>query len=399
MQQNLPTQGHTSRLTITRTAMAVALCMAAYSQSAVAGFKVGDTTEINIGGYVKLDAMLTDTPDGQIATGIGRDFYVPSLTPVGGTGESATWDMHARQSRFFISSDTMLENGKKVTGRFEFDMMATTGTGDQRVSNGYAPEIRHAFLSYDGWLFGQTWTTFMDTNALPDSLDFVGTTDGTVFVRQAQVRYTIGGWQFAVENPETTVTPNGGGTRVVTDDNSMPDLVVRYNHTAAWGGLTVSALSRQLSMQQGLVDDSVQGYGLSFSGKINVSKTDDIRFAVTYGDGLGRYLSLNTSNDAVLTKAGALEAISSIGYTLAYKHSWNDKLRSSFFYSAQQIDNPVDLTGLAQTESTSSYSANLIYQLASKVSVGVEVRHATRVLESDLDGDLNRIQFSAKYDF
>jgi hypothetical protein len=399
MQQNLPTQGHTSRFNITRTALAVAICMAAYSQSAVAGFKVGDTTEINIGGYVKLDAMLTDTSDGQIGTGIGREFYVPSLTPVGGKGESANWDMHARQSRFFISSDTLLENGKKVSGRFEFDMMTTTGTGDQRVSNGYAPEIRHAFITYDGWLFGQTWTTFMDTNALPDSLDFVGTTDGTVFVRQAQARYTMGGWQFAIENPETTVTPNAGGTRIVTDDNSMPDFVVRYNHSATWGGLTVSALSRQLSMQQGLVDDSVQGYGLSFSGKINISKTDDIRFAVTYGDGLGRYLSLNTGNDAVLTKAGALEAISSIGYTLAYKRSWNDKLRSSFFYSAQKIDNPVDLTGLAQTESTSSYSANLIYQLASKVSVGVEVRHATRVLESDLDGDLNRIQFSAKYDF
>lgn len=399
MQQNLPTKGQTSLLNFTPTAIAVALCMGLYSHSAVAGFKVGDTTEINIGGYVKLDAMLTDTSDGQIGTGIGREFYVPSLTPVGGKGESANWDMHARQSRFFISSDTMLENGKKVSGRFEFDMMTTTGTGDQRVSNGYAPEIRHAFITYDGWLFGQTWTTFMDTNALPDSLDFVGTTDGTVFVRQAQARYTMGGWQFAIENPETTVTPNGGGTRIVTDDNSMPDFVVRYNHTAAWGGLTVSALSRQLAMQQGLVDDSVQGYGLSFSGKINVSKTDDIRFAVTYGEGLGRYLSLNTGNDAVLSKSGKLEAITSIGYTLAYKHSWNDKLRSSFFYSAQKIDNPVDLSGLAQTESTSSYSANLIYQLASKVSVGVEVRHATRVLESDLDGDLNRIQFSAKYDF
>jgi len=399
MQQNLPTKGQTSLLNFTPTAIAVALCMGLYSHSAVAGFKVGDTTEINIGGYVKLDAMLTDTSDGQIGTGIGREFYVPSLTPVGGKGESANWDMHARQSRFFISSDTMLENGKKVSGRFEFDMMTTTGTGDQRVSNGYAPEIRHAFITYDGWLFGQTWTTFMDTNALPDSLDFVGTTDGTVFVRQAQARYTMGGWQFAIENPETTVTPNGGGTRIVTDDNSMPDFVVRYNHTAAWGGLTVSALSRQLAMQQGLVDDSVQGYGLSFSGKINVSKTDDIRFAVTYGEGLGRYLSLNTGNDAVLSKSGKLEAITSIGYTLAYKHSWNDKLRSSFFYSAQKIDNPVDLSGLGQTESTSSYSANLIYQLASKVSVGVEVRHATRVLESDLDGDLNRIQFSAKYDF
>lgn len=399
MQHNQPKQGHTSRFAGKKTACAMAILVATYSQSAFAGFKVGDTTEISIGGYVKLDAMLTDTSDGQIATGIGRDFYVPSLTPVGGVGESATWDMHARQSRFFISSETMLENGKKVTGRFEFDMMATTGTGDQRVSNGYSPEIRHAFISYDGWLFGQTWSTFMDVNALPDSLDFVGTTDGTVFVRQAQVRYTYGGWQFSVENPETTVTPNGGGTRIVTDDNSIPDVVIRYNHMADWGGLTVSALSRQLSMQQGTIDDSVQGYGLSFSGKVNVSKTDDIRFAVTYGDGLGRYLSLNTANDAVLTKTGQLEAISSLGYTLAYKHSWNEKLRSSFFYSAQQIDNPTDLTGKAQTESTESYSANLIYQLASKVSVGVEFRHATRVLESDLDGDLNRIQFSAKYDF
>ena len=128
--------------------------------------------------------------------GIGRDFYVPSLTPVGGVSESATWDMHARQSRFFFTSDTMLENGKKITGRFEFDMMATT-IGDQRVSNGFAPEIRHAFVTYDGWTLGQTWTTFMDVNALPDSLDFVGTTDGTIFVRQAQVRYTSGGFQVS----------------------------------------------------------------------------------------------------------------------------------------------------------------------------------------------------------
>ncbi len=369
-----------------------------FSQSASAGFKMGDTTEIGFGGYVKLDAMWTDTSDGQIATGIGRDFYVPSLTPVGGVGESATWDMHARQSRFFFTSDTMLENGKKITGRFEFDMMATT-IGDQRVSNGFAPEIRHAFVTYDGWTLGQTWSTFMDVNALPDSLDFVGTTDGTIFVRQAQVRYTSGGFQVSLENPETTVTPFNGGTRIVTDDNSLPDVVARYNHTADWGGLTVSGLVRQLSYQNGAIDDSTNGYGLSFSGKYNISKTDDLRFVVNYGKGLGRYLSLNTSNDAVLTNGNELEAIKSVGYSLAYKHAWNDKLRSSIFYSAQTIDNPVQYTGTAQTESTASYNANLIYQVASKLSVGVEVRHATRTLESDLDGDMNRLQFSAKYDF
>lgn len=369
-----------------------------FSQAANAGFKMGDNTEIGFGGYVKLDAMWTDTSDGQIATGIGRDFYVPSLTPVGGLSEAATWDMHARQSRFFFTSDTMLENGKKISGRFEFDMMATT-IGDQRISNGFAPEIRHAFITYDGWTLGQTWSTFMDVNALPDSLDFVGTTDGTIFVRQAQVRYTSGGFQFSVENPETTVTPFNGGTRLVTDDNSLPDVVARYNHTADWGGITVSGLFRELAYGNGVIDESTNGYGLSLSGKYNISKTDDIRFVINTGKGLGRYMSLNTSNDAVLTNTNQLEAIKSTGYTLSYKHAWNDKLRSSIFYSAQKIDNPVQYTGTAQTESTSSLSANLIYQVASKISVGVEVRHANRVLESDLEGDLNRIQFSAKYDF
>lgn len=394
MQQMNIKQGHTRLKQLTLAMLAVL-----FSQAAQAGFKMGDNTEIGIGGYVKLDAMWTDTSEGMIGNGAGRDFYVPSTIPVTGASESAKWDMHARQSRFFITSDTMLENGKKISGRFEFDMMGTYPIGDERTSNGYSPEIRHAFISYDGWLFGQTWTTFMDVNALPDSIDFVGTTDGTVFVRQAQVRYTNGGFQVALENPETTVSPLKSTGRVVTDDNSMPDVVLRYNHTADWGGLTVAALSRQLSYQDGAVDDTTRGYGLTFSGKVNLSKTDDIRFAITYGEGLGRYLSLNTSNDVVVRTDNQLETIKSLGYTLAYKHAWNDKWRSSFFYSAQKIDNPIEFTGTALTESTASYSANLIYQVASKLSVGAEFRHATRVLDSDLEGDLNRIQFMAKYDF
>ena len=36
------------------------------------GFNIGDT-DVTFGGYVKLDAMYTDSSDGQVATGIGRD--------------------------------------------------------------------------------------------------------------------------------------------------------------------------------------------------------------------------------------------------------------------------------------------------------------------------------------
>jgi hypothetical protein len=381
-----------------KTTLSLLTLAVALSCNAQAAVKLNDTTELTYGGYLKLDAIMSDTSNGQIATGIGRDFYVPSLTPVGGEGESATWDLHARQSRFFFGTETTLENGKKITGKLEFDMMSTT-IGDQRISNGYAPEIRHAFVSYDGWLFGQTWTTFMDVNALPDTLDFIGTTDGSVFARQAQVRYTTGNWQFAVENPETTVTPTNGGTRIVTDDNTVPDFVARYNLTQSWGSLSVAVLARQLAYETATIKDSTNGLGVSVAGKVNLSPTDDLRFSITTGKGLGRYVGLNTANDAALTAANQLDAIQSTAYTIAYRHAWSATSRSSIFYSADSIDNPIEHTGTSQTKSTASVSANYIYQWAKPLSVGVEIRHATRELESGADGDLNRLQFSVKYDF
>ena len=83
--------------------------------------------------------------------------------------------------------------------------------GNERVSNSYNPRLRHAFFTYGKWLFGQTWSTFQDVGALPESVDFLAASDGIVFERQPMVRYSSAGWQFAIENPETTITPFGGG--------------------------------------------------------------------------------------------------------------------------------------------------------------------------------------------
>lgn len=364
-----------------------------------AAFKMGDT-DVGFTGYIKLDAILTHTNDGQIATGIGRDFYVPSLTPVGGNHESPVFDMHARQSRFAFTTETALEGGKKINGRFEFDMMSTT-VGDQRITNGYAPEIRHAFLTYGNWTYGQTWSTFMDANALPDSLDFIGGTDGAVFVRQGLVRYTQGNWQFAVENPETTITQivAGAVTRVVSDDNAVPDLVARYNFKSKHGAYSVGLLARELSMESGTVNDSVVGYALSVSGKNNVTPSDEVRFTLNYGSGIGRYMSLNTANDAAVSAAGNLEAIDAQGLMLAWKHTWSPQWRSNLILAAESIDNPVAITGGTVTAATRSVSVNCIRQLANKLSAGVEVRYATRELENGQSGELARIQSTVKYDF
>ncbi len=380
------------------TATAVALCLG-ISSGAVQAATIGDTS-VKFTGYIKVDAMMSDYSDGTIASGsVGRDFYIPSLTPVGGVDEDAQFDAHIRTSRFRFSTSTPTAEGDNINGVFELDFVVTSG-GNERISNSYLPRVRHAYLTYKNWLVGQTWTTFMDVGSLPESLDFIGTTDGITFGRQVMVRYTNGGLQLALENPEATITPFGGGSRIVSDDNSVPDLVAAYTSKHDWGYWKVAGLLRQLSYDNGGdIDADETSYGVSLTGKFLLSNGDDIRFTFNTGSGLGRYSALNAVNGAVLTESGDLETIDSMGYGIAYRHVWSEKARSSIMFSAFEADNDVALTGLSTTESTYSTRVNYLYSPTKALTVGAEYAFAHREIESGIDGDMNRIQVSAKYAF
>ncbi len=356
-------------------------------------------TSVTLKGYIKFDAMASSYDSGSFSPNyIGRDFYVPSVTPVGGEDENTVLDMHARQSRFGIATKSDID-GKTLSTYVEMDFMVTPN-GDERISNSYTPRMRHAFLSYGNWTYGQTWSTFMNVGSLPESLDFIGNTDATIFVRQAQVRYTNGGFQFALENPETLITPNGGGARIVTDDNKLPDLVLRYNYSSENIAVTLAGLARQLEYNDAVadIDESASGFGVSLSGSIKFGK-DDLKFVLNSGSGMGRYIGLNIANDAVLNADGELEAIDTTGASLSYRHFWNDKWRSSAVYSMISIDNDADLTGTSVSKSSDSVRVNLIYSPTPRLSFGGELSQATRELESGDDGSMTRLQFSAKLSF
>lgn len=161
-------------------------------------------------------------------------------------------------------------------------------------------------------------------------------------------------------------------------------------------------LARELSYEDQSaavqVNDSTLGYGVGLNAKVNLSGGDDLRLTVNHGDGLGRYVALNATNDAVVTASKDIEAISLTAWAAAYKHNWTPKWRSSLLLSQRLVDNDTAATGLTAIRRSQSVSANLIKQVADKLSLGVEVRHANLELESGADGDLNRLQFSARYD-
>ena len=379
--------------TMIKGGLASAALLTVMSAQAVT-LNAGDT-KVKIGGYIKLDALFSDFDD-QVATGSAREFYVPGSTPVSSGNSNTYFDMHAKQTRIHLGTESMV-GGKKLKSYFEIDFMTQTN-GNEKSTNGWSPELRHAFFEYDKWLFGQTWSTFMNVGALPESVDFIGNTDGTVFVRQPQIRYTRGPWQFSIENPETT-TPSVDGP-VANDDNELPDFVGRYNLKHNDLSLSLIGMLRQLTVQTGAVDDTETGWGISVTGKYMIGK-DDIRFGLNTGGGLGRYLAINTSAGVAADANGQLEAIDSLGLFASYRHLWNEKMRSNFIYSALDVDNNTALSGIGNgtTKGTWSARANLMFDWAKNLTLGGELTLANREVESGADGDLTRLQFMAMYKF
>jgi len=392
-------QDHSSakeRGNMNKTLLAAALGAACAAPAAQAGdVKLGDTT-LTWGGYVKLDLMYSRFSEGKVAQGSARDFYVPGAIPVETAGADGTsyFDMHAKETRLFLKTATEIE-GYKLGSYVEMDFIVNPGAGNERVTNAYNIGLRRAYITLDHWLLGQDWSTFQNLVALPETLDFVAwPTDGTPFIRQPLVRYTLGGLDVSIENPETTVT-DAAGKQVTTDENTVPDLAARYRFSAGDAQFSLAAVARQLK-QDGLGSDV--GYGLSFAGKVPLGR-DDIRFTVSGGDGIGRYIAINTVNDAAVDPSGDLEAFSAYAAFIAYRHMWSEKWRSTLTVSTLRADHDVPLTGDAVTKSVASASLNLLYSPVQKITLGAEFRHAQREVESGADGSLDRLQFSAKYMF
>nr|WP_314122239.1 DcaP family trimeric outer membrane transporter [uncultured Brevundimonas sp.] len=384
----------------TRPAAPAPVQQAAAPASLSEGFRIGDHT-VKFGGFVKVDAYASRYSGGDPANGDAlREFHIPGSIPIGGADEDTATDFNARQTRFWLTTDGMV-GGHKIGTRMEMDFQTLPGAGDQRTTSPANPALRRAFITIDNWLIGQEWTNFQNTAVLPESADFIGAAEGTVFARQVQVRYTRGPFSVSVENPETTVTPFNGGTRIVADDNSLPDFTARYAVSRPWGDFQFAGLLRQLKYQNPAtsIDSTTTGWGLSASTKIKVGSKDDLRLMVTGGEGIGRYVGLNFSNDAVLDASGDLDAIGVVAGFAAYRHVWAPGWRSSLIWSGQSVDNDTRFTGLAANRSAQSIHANLIWSPVTAFDVGAELMFADREIETGASGDLTRLILFAKYGF
>ena len=357
------------------------------------------STTYKFGGYVKFDAMLSDYSDATPGGGsLMRQFYYAPQIPIGdGTvSDDITTDFQARESRLNFKVDHTTAGGRKVTGFIEMDFF-THLDGNEVVSNSYSPRIRHAFLKFDNWTFGQTWSTFQDVAALPEALDFVGPAESTTFIRQSMIRYTTGNLELALENPQTFVS---GGDR---DLSTVPDLIARYTFKMDGGSyVKLAGLVRSLKIQDDTSGSQADAtaYGISASAKFVFGSGGDLRAMVNYGDGIGRYVGLGFTPDGVRNPfTGEIDTAESVSYFVAYRHLWNDKWRSNIMYGTNSIDYEDDLTAASLNDNASSFHFNVIHNVLPKLDVGAEIIWGEREIVNGTDGDFTRFMLSAKYAF
>ena len=359
----------------------------------------GTSTSVKFGGYAKLDAIY-DT------NGYGGQYANFAAIPLDGSAadkRDGHFNMHARQSRLNMETRTPTSLGELKTF-LEVDFFGSA-RGNANTTNGEGLQLRQAYGQLGKVLAGQTWSNFMDLDAYPESLDYIGPS-GLTFVRQAQVRYTDTfadkyTYSIAIESPTTDfaadVVPE-------TDVNASdaPDLTAKLQYKDTFGHVALRGVARKLNAGTATgEEDSAFGWGLGVSGKILAFEKDAFFFQGVYGVGVGHYLfDVAVSQNGSTYVGNDLDPRAAWGGYAGYQHYWSDDWRSNIIAGYTGIDNgdPADYATSPNKQIMSGH-VNLIWSPEPTYRVGFEYMHGRREVESGVKGDLDRFQTTFMYLF
>jgi hypothetical protein len=254
---------------------------------------------------------------------------------------------------------------------------------------------------------GFTYSIFEDPDMWPDTVDFEGP-NSAIFARQPTVRYMVplsDEWQinFGVQQPSSDVDTTGapaGATAV----NHLPDGGVNLRwENSKWGHVQLATIFRDVGANDSVHgQQNVFGYGANLSASINVFKKDSVQGQLTYGEGIFHFCNDNftyggfTGGDAAYNSSGELKALDYLAVLGGYTHQWSEKFRSTVTTGYVKLQNESAQSGAAYHE-TYYESANIVWQMRKRLSVGLEVLYGYNNQYSGEHGDVWRIQTGMVY--
>lgn len=367
----------------------------------------GTNMAMKFGGNVRLGVTDSFDPIGS------TDRFVAGTIPV---AETETGDLFnegfvisAKRSR--LNWDMRLDSSYGQFRAFvEGDFAGTAGSSE-------VLRLRHAYGQYNRFILGQTWSTLMDTAAIPEDVDFEGL-NAQINVRQPELRWIKGlgnnrPFSLGFEDPSPSVTGGAGISR-------FPDSVATLKKEGDWGHLQLGAILRnivgipldEVGAELRDQEDATFGWGLSFSGNLAARKWDErdnFKFQLNVGDGLGRYINdlgtvggFDAAFDPETLDLKTLPVVAAYG---AFQHWWAlnpfglfKAVRSTVVYGYVRVE---DLDFLPDDfyHSTQRASVNWLWSPISQIDLGMEFLWGSRTNKNRERGNARQLQFVATFRF
>ena len=318
----------------------------------------------------------------------------------------------ARTSRFGIQTNTPTSVGP-VGVRIEGDFNGPNGFQSETFTNSVLFRLRHAYGTVGGFLAGQTWSTFLDLGAAPDTVDFNG--PGTLaLVRNPMLRYTFTlapGANLALAAENTRGPQFGVDARFQT----LPDIHANLTYGAPWGHVSVRGVVQTYNRAAVAAGDYVDvspkstvGIAFAASGSLKFGG-DTLVAQFSGGPGIGRYMLNALGAPFVSAKAnGDLELWSVYGVHAGFTHVWNPQFRSNLIGAYTWVSDP-KINGVAADNSVEKTLVqafvNTFWSFAKNAEFGIEYVYGQwKSFDADgtlpeLKGTENRINASLHYNF
>jgi hypothetical protein len=305
-------------------------------------------------------------------------------------------------TRFGFNFKTPKIGEHSVGGKVEMDFFGGAGRDSFR--------IRHAYLTYDQWLIGQTWSNFNAIEYFPETVDASLSVGGSLTrVPQVKFSYPVDknmNLAFSLEDSKAETVTTTGTQGFTTDARAklkLPSAVGRLNYKFDNG----SALSGRLFLTQKATNhegnDDFLAWGAALGGKYQVAENTLLRF--DYNHIKGDTKNVLWSNYAyVFDVNGEMKPNEFDVVTLGLTQKITPKIRSTlgFGYMRANTDNHfADLVrnDLTQNKELKEGWINMFYNPVKPINLGVEYMYGERKTFDDQKGIDNRVNFTAIYDF
>ncbi|MBK0063846.1 MULTISPECIES: DcaP family trimeric outer membrane transporter [unclassified Acinetobacter] len=331
--------------------------------------------------------------------------YISSVPLKGSENEGHNSDKFLstlNATRFGFNFTTPNLGAHRLGGKVEMDFFGGTGRDTFR--------IRHAYLTYDKWLVGQTWSNFNAVEYFPETVDASLSVGGSL-TRVSQIKYSYPidknmNLAVSLEDPKAETVTTSGTQDFKTDPNAklkMPSAVGRLNYKFENGSIISGRVFlTQKATTFGNGDDFLS-WGAALGGKYQITADTLLRF--DYNHIKGDTKNVLWSNYAYVFDANEKMKPNEFDtLTVGLTHQFTPKIRSTLGFGYMLANDDNSFAQLVRNDSTQNKELkegwiNIFYNPVKPVNFGLEYMYGERKTFADQKGIDNRVNVTAIYDF